>query len=119
LLLTDSGPVVVDVKPRHRLVKPEVSMALGWTRAVVESRGWCYEVFSEPPQPELANVRFLAGYRRAWLFDQDLLEELREVDRMSVSLPAQFRRRAVELARRGSTVGWSEVGLAGAPLSSR
>lgn len=35
---------------------------------------------------------------------------------MSVSLPAQFRRRAVELARRGSTVGWSQVGLAGAPF---
>ncbi len=32
-------------------------------------------MWSEPPDAELANVRFLAGYRRDWLFEPDLLEE--------------------------------------------
>ncbi|WP_424183589.1 hypothetical protein ACOBQX_16515 [Actinokineospora sp. G85] len=40
-----------------------------WTRQAVESRGWRYEVWSEPPHAELENVRFLAGYRRDWFFD--------------------------------------------------
>jgi hypothetical protein len=31
LLLTDAGPVVVDVKPQHRLAKPEVAATLAWT----------------------------------------------------------------------------------------
>ncbi|MGW1678811.1 hypothetical protein [Saccharopolyspora sp. NPDC002376] len=37
-------------------------------------------MFSEPPQAELENVRFLAGYRRDWLFDLGLLEELYAAD---------------------------------------
>jgi hypothetical protein len=39
---------------------------------VVESRGWQYEVWCEPPAVEVENVRFLAGYRRDWLFDHEL-----------------------------------------------
>lgn len=39
-----------------------------------------YEVWSEPPPVELANVRLLAGYRRGWLFDSDVLLELRDAD---------------------------------------
>ncbi len=63
LLLTGSGPVVVDVKPRHRLARPEVAQTFGWTRTLVEARGWRYEVRCEPPPERLENVRFLAGYR--------------------------------------------------------
>jgi hypothetical protein len=75
LLLTGAGPVVVDVKPRHRLDKPEVARTFEWTRTLVEERGWRYEV--EPPAVRLENVRFLAGYRRDWLFDARLLAQLR------------------------------------------
>lgn len=32
LLLTDSGPVVVDVKPQCRVRKPEIAFVLSWTR---------------------------------------------------------------------------------------
>lgn len=64
LLDTDSGPVVVDVKPAQRLQNRGVAEVLEWTREVVESRGWRYEVASEPPFPRAANIRFLAGYRR-------------------------------------------------------
>ncbi|WP_331747700.1 TnsA-like heteromeric transposase endonuclease subunit (plasmid) [Streptomyces sp. NBC_00984] len=75
LLVTGEGPLVVDVKPRHRVARPEHAFTFAWTRSAVESKGWRYEVWSEPPDAELANVRFLAGYRRDWLFEWDLLEE--------------------------------------------
>ncbi|MFD0348394.1 TnsA-like heteromeric transposase endonuclease subunit [Kitasatospora aburaviensis] len=39
LLITEQGPVVVDVKPRHRLARSEVAFTFEWTRRVVESRG--------------------------------------------------------------------------------
>jgi hypothetical protein len=76
LLVTESGPLVVDVKPRARLTRPDVHATLTWTRQVVESRGWLYEVWTEPPEIELANVRFLSGYRRVWLFRQETLDRL-------------------------------------------
>ncbi|WP_407992117.1 TnsA-like heteromeric transposase endonuclease subunit [Kitasatospora sp. CMC57] len=84
-------PLVVDVKPRHLLTRPKVSSALGWAREVVESRGWEFEVWSEPPDAELANLRFLAGYRRPWLFDADLLAEVRRADLDGVTLGQAFR----------------------------
>lgn len=80
LLVTEQGPVVVDVKPRRRLSRPEVAFTFEWTRQVVESRGWQYEVWSEPPEAELENIRFLAGYRRDWLFSRELLDELRRAE---------------------------------------
>lgn len=76
LLLTETGPVIVDVKPAHRLSNAKVAFTFAWSRAVIESRGWRYEVWSEPPVPELENIRFLAGYRRSWLFDADILAAL-------------------------------------------
>lgn len=75
LMATTAGPLVVDVKPRHWVAGPEHAFTFSWTREAVEARGWCYEAWSEPPDAELANVRFLAGYRRDWLFEPDLLEE--------------------------------------------
>ncbi|WP_248870937.1 TnsA-like heteromeric transposase endonuclease subunit [Streptomyces sp. HNA39] len=76
LLVTDEVPLVVDVKPIHQLAKPEVAFTFDWTRRLVESRGWKYEVWSEHPAVELENIRFLAGYRRDWLFSGEVLEEL-------------------------------------------
>ena len=90
LLLTDAGPVVVDVKPRRRLDAPKVAFTFGWTREAVESRGWRFEVWSEPPETELQNVRFLAGYRRDWLFDPELLGDLRALDLDGASLGDAF-----------------------------
>ena len=91
LLFTDTGPVVVDVKPRRRLATPANTVIFGWTRRAVESRGWRYEVWSEPPQAELENLRFLAGYRRCWLFDQELLDQLRRSDLDGVTVGAASR----------------------------
>jgi hypothetical protein len=79
-LATDHGPVVIDVKPTHRLDKQTVAFTFGWTRRLVEARGWQYEVWSGAPSAELENLRFLAGYRRSWLFDAALLDEVRGTD---------------------------------------
>jgi hypothetical protein len=48
---------------------------------LIESRGWRYEVASEPPSVRFNNVCFLAGHRRAWLFDSELLAQLRSTTR--------------------------------------
>jgi hypothetical protein len=80
LLATDAGPLVVDVKPEKHLGNEKTSFTLAWCRDVVESRGWEYEIWSEPPDMELANLRMLAGYRRTWLFDQSLLDALIAAD---------------------------------------
>ncbi|HBF82125.1 MAG TPA: TnsA-like heteromeric transposase endonuclease subunit [Streptomyces sp.] len=80
LLITEQGPIVVDIKPKRRLSMPEVAFTFDWTQRAVESRGWKYEVWSEPPTEELENVRFLAGYRRDWLFSPELLDELRSAE---------------------------------------
>ena len=49
LLLSDTGPTIVDVKPRLLLSKPrKASFTLAWTKDVVERHVWRYEVWSEP-----------------------------------------------------------------------
>lgn len=91
LLITGQGPIVVDVKPRQRLRRPEVASTFDWTRRAVESRGWRYEVWSEPPEAELENIRFLAGYRRDWLFSPEILDELRRAGLDGVLLDEAVR----------------------------
>jgi hypothetical protein len=80
VLVTDTGPIVVDVKPRQHLSKEKIAFTLAWCRAAVEDRGWEYEVWSEPPEAQLANLRLLAGYRRERLFDPGLLDALIAAD---------------------------------------
>ena len=58
---------------------------------MVESKGWRYELWTEPPSVELENVRFLAGYRRGWLFDPDLVEGLRTADLDGATLAQAFK----------------------------
>ena len=90
LFVTNQGPVVVDVKPQRRLADSTTVSTFEWTRAAVQSRGWGYEVASEPPKMELENVRFLAGYRRDWLFDNELLDDLRAIDLVGATLGDAF-----------------------------
>lgn len=51
--------------------------------------GWSYRVVNEPPRIRLANVRFLAGYRRDWSINQCILGEIRccraQFDGMSIA----------------------------------
>ena len=86
LLMTEQGPVVVDVKPLARLANPRIRFTLDWTRKLVEGRGWRYEVWSEPPATELGNIRFLAGFRNPRCFDETFLEEVRQRDLSATAL---------------------------------
>lgn len=74
---SDDGPVVVDVVRAERLANPKVAKLCEWTRVIVESCGWTYLIVSEPGRIRLANVRFLAGYRREWLLNRNILGEIR------------------------------------------
>ena len=80
LLMTDDGPIVVDVKPTAKLTEPKVAETLAWTRKVVDGKGWRYEVWTEPSTVELENLRFLGGYRRSWLFRPEILAQLSDPD---------------------------------------
>jgi hypothetical protein len=78
-LVRRSGPaLVVNVKPAERLSDPKVAEALGWAGAVFADRGWDHEIWSGSDAQLLANVRFLAGYRRTALLDPEVLATARQ-----------------------------------------
>ena len=55
---------VVNVKPAARLADPAVAEAPAWPGELFVARGWGYGVWSGADPALLANIRFLAGYRR-------------------------------------------------------
>lgn len=70
----DASVCVVDVKPFEMLGRPRVNSSLRWSRYILEGRGWEYQVVSEPDPVRLANIRFLAGYRRPFQFiDEEIV----------------------------------------------
>ncbi len=73
LLLGGGRAVVVNVKPADHLAKAEVRATLEWAHRLLEERGWSTEVWSGTDPVVLGNVRFLAGFRRAVLFEPALL----------------------------------------------
>jgi hypothetical protein len=85
---TVDGPVVVDVVRTERLDHPDVVLLCKWTREIIESLAWDYQVLSEPPPTRLANVRFLAGYRRNWLMNAGIVRDMhsRTKDLIGMSL---------------------------------
>jgi hypothetical protein len=73
LVGADGGVTVVDVKAPSRLADPGVRAQFAWTGRVCGGRGWAFEEWSGADPRLLANVRFLAGYRRAALIDAALI----------------------------------------------
>jgi len=71
---TDRSVCVIDVKPAAKLHIPAVRDSLAWSRRLIEAHGWEYQVCSEPDPVVLANVQFLAGYRRGFQFDGDQVD---------------------------------------------
>jgi hypothetical protein len=63
----DGSVLIVNVKPPDRMEDERVADALGWAGSVFAERGWGHEVWGGADAQLLANVRFLAGYRRAAL----------------------------------------------------
>jgi hypothetical protein len=60
----DGSVLIVNVKPAERLGVERIADALAWAGRVFGARGWEHEVWSGTDAQLLANVRFLAGYRR-------------------------------------------------------
>ena len=58
--------LLVNVKPAVQLADPEVAEALEWPGRLARDHGWDYEIWTGADPVYLANVRFLAGYRRPW-----------------------------------------------------
>ena len=65
----DGSVLIVNVKPADRLGSERVADALAWAGRVFADRGWGHEVWSGADAQRLANVRFLAGYRREALLE--------------------------------------------------
>jgi hypothetical protein len=87
LLASPGGEVaVVNVKPAGRLADPKIAEALAWPGELLAGHGWRYEVWSGCEPVVLENVRFLAGYRRPGVVDEDLVarawQEVRDGDRL-------------------------------------
>ena len=80
VLIEGSGAItVVNVKPADRLGDPKVAATFEWATQAFESRGWGHEVWSGAPEVLLANVRFLAGYRRRDRLDTGVLNAVMAV----------------------------------------
>jgi len=67
LVRADHSAQLVNVKPVSQLADPEVAEALEWPGRLARDHGWDYEIWSGADPVYLANLRFLAGYRRPWL----------------------------------------------------
>jgi len=65
----DGSVLIVNVKPADRLEHAQVAESLAWAGRVFAERGWEHEAWSSAHAQLLANVRFLAGYRRAALLE--------------------------------------------------
>jgi hypothetical protein len=74
LVRADESALLVNVKPAARLADPVVAGALEWPGRLAREHGWDYEVWGGDDPVFLANVRFLAGYRRPWLLPAGLAD---------------------------------------------
>jgi TnsA endonuclease N terminal len=76
LVHADKSVRVVNVKPAGKLADPRTAEALAWPGRLIEDHGWQYEIWSGADPALLANLRFLAGYRRPGLLPESLLEDV-------------------------------------------
>ncbi|MFF9641006.1 TnsA-like heteromeric transposase endonuclease subunit [Kitasatospora aureofaciens] len=73
LARADGSVTVVDVKAAWRAKAPEVVAQFAWTEQVCATRGWAFETWYGADPVLVENVRFLAGYRRPEVIDQDIV----------------------------------------------
>jgi hypothetical protein len=76
LVRADQSAQLVNVKPGRLLADPKVAEALAWPGQLAVAHGWAYEIWSGDNPVYLANLRFLAGYRRPWLVPDGLAGEV-------------------------------------------
>lgn len=73
----DRSVEIVEVKPLHKMKDPRTVATDDWARKAIEPHGWRYLVVNEPGVQLGYNLRFLAGYRRPWLFNGEVLATVR------------------------------------------
>ncbi|CUU61068.1 hypothetical protein Ga0074812_1554 [Parafrankia irregularis] len=76
VLNSDGEATVVDVKAPSKRDHPEVRALMAWTRETVASRGWGFEEWYGAPPRLLANVSFLAWYRRRVVIEEALIPQV-------------------------------------------
>jgi len=86
LVTSDGGVTVVDVKSPHKRDDPGVRAVMEWTGRTAGLRGWGFEDWYGTDPVLLANVRFLAGYRRAAVIDESVVLAVREAAGEAVTI---------------------------------
>jgi hypothetical protein len=76
LVHADKSVRVINVKPAGKLAEPRTAEALARPGQLIERHGWQYEIWSGADPVLLANLRFLAGYRRPGLLPGQLLDDV-------------------------------------------
>lgn len=76
----DGCVLIVNVKPARRLDDPRVAAALAWAARIFAARGWQHEIWSAADPYLLANLRFLAGYRRSAHLDAAAIAAVASLD---------------------------------------
>ena len=124
LLRKDGTALIVNVKPADQAV-PKVAEALEWPRRLLVEHGWDYEVWTGADAQRLANVRFLAGYRRPDIapLDETVLSGVTDGDSIvGVELRVADRRPAGVVRRVLLRALWEQrlvCDLDNAPLDGR
>lgn len=111
LVNSDGAVTVVDVKAPRKRDDPDVRALMAWTRETVAPRGWGFEEWYGAPPVLLANVAFLAGYRRRVVIEEKLIPHVRraaaegtaivDVERSVPAHPAVARPVVLHLLWRG------------------
>ncbi len=91
LARSDGSMAVVDVKAAWRMSDPKVVAQFAWTERVCAGRGWAFETWCGADPTLVENVRFLAGYRRPEVIDQDIVKEVVQVAKKHDSIGAVER----------------------------
>jgi hypothetical protein len=115
-LLLHAGQTVrvVNVKPAARLADPAIAEALAWPGELFEARGWGHEIWTGAEPVFLANVRFLAGYRRPGMPPDAVTDATRDeirpgeclgglLDRLEGAWPRPLATRTLNSASTGSS----------------
>lgn len=75
LLLTTSGPLLVDVTSENALHKAKRVAIFTWTAAAVRAVGWRYEVWSGADPIAMANLTLLSACRRPMVVDSEIVTQ--------------------------------------------
>jgi hypothetical protein len=96
----DGGGLLLDVKNPDEITKPDVARQARRTAVACERIGWQYRMVGEPELQPMANIAWLAGFRRPLHAGTDLVAPLLALAARPVSLAEMLSFQPIpELAR--------------------